>query len=107
MTSKVTITASEYKKMQREIAKLHALESGGVDNWEWYSESLSDWNKENELDEFLDQANTELHERLVEADVDFPAGREAGASVTLSDDHCRAFFDWFIKEYEAIKAGDE
>lgn len=107
MTDKVTISAHEYRKMQRELAKLNALESGGVENWEWYSESLAGWHKENAIDEFLDDAAVELHEFLIEAEVDYPAGREAGHSITLSDDDCRKFFKWFIKNYEEIKEGNE
>lgn len=107
MTDKVTISAAEYKKMQRDLAKLNALEAGGVDNWEWYSESLSGWHKENAIDEFLDDAEAELHEFLVEAEVDYPAGREAGHSITLSDGDCRKFFKWFINRYEEVKEGDE
>lgn len=103
----VTISAAEYKKMQREISKLNALESGGVDNWEWYYESLSAWHKENDIDEFLDGAVEELHEFLVDADVDQPAGQGCGYSITLSDDRCRSFFDWFIKKYEEVKGGDK
>lgn len=105
MSDKVTISASEYKKMQRELAKLNALEAGGVDNWEWYGESLSDWRKENEIDEFLDFAAEELHEYLVDADVDQPAGQGCGYSITLPDSRCREFFDWFIKKYEEVKGG--
>ena len=43
----VTITRKDYNGMNRNLAHLQsrvavldALEAGGVDNWEWYSESL-------------------------------------------------------------------
>lgn len=105
MTDRVTISAAEYKKMQRDLAKLSALEAGGVDNWEWYGESLTAWRKENDLEEFLENAAVQLHEYLIDADVDYPAGREAGHSITLSDKDCRQFFEWFIKRYDEIKEG--
>ncbi len=38
---KVEITEKEYKSLLRDSAILHALEAGGVDNWEWYGESLA------------------------------------------------------------------
>jgi len=107
MNDKVTISASEYKKMQRDIAKLNALEAGGVDNWEWYSESLSSWHKENTVDEFLDDAAVELHEYLFDADVDQPAGQGCGYNITLSDKRCRDFFEWFIKKYQELTEDDE
>lgn len=106
MTDKVTISASEYKKMMRDISKLNALESGGVENWEWYGESLSGWHKENAIDEFLDEAAVELQDYLVDAEVDQPAGTGCGYSVMLSDNRCRDFFEWFIKKYEEVKEGD-
>ena len=33
----------EYKGLVRDQRMLSALEAGGVDNWEWYSESLQDF----------------------------------------------------------------
>lgn len=37
----VTITQSEYECLLDASEKLGYLEAGGVDNWEWYSESLA------------------------------------------------------------------
>lgn len=39
--SKDTITKDEIEKLRHRDAVLSALEAGGVDNWEWYGESLS------------------------------------------------------------------
>lgn len=39
----VTIPKAEYESLQRRSRKLAALEAGGVDNWEWYGESLSEF----------------------------------------------------------------
>jgi hypothetical protein len=38
----VTISKSFYESLLRTEKELLALEAGGVDNWEWYSESLRD-----------------------------------------------------------------
>jgi hypothetical protein len=38
----VTITKKEYSDLLKSQKKLEALESGGVDNWEWYDQSLQD-----------------------------------------------------------------
>ena len=38
----VTISKAEYEALKRDSMILAALEAGGVDNWEWYSESLRD-----------------------------------------------------------------
>lgn len=37
----VTISEAEYKRLKRAELELCALQAGGVDNWEWYHESLS------------------------------------------------------------------
>ena len=42
------ITMEEYKALQHRDEILSALEIGGVDNWEWYGESLSQYFGEDE-----------------------------------------------------------
>ena len=100
MTDKVTISASEYKKMQRDLAKLNALEAGGVDNWEWYSESLTEWHKENHKDELLDGFIDELNDIMTEADVDQPAGPGCGYAITFDDDLVKKLVLKFVKDLE-------
>jgi hypothetical protein len=36
----IVITKEEYELLLKRDFKLSCLEDGGVDNWEWYSESL-------------------------------------------------------------------
>ena len=36
-----TISSEELQALRRDSAVLHALYAGGVDNWEWYSDSLA------------------------------------------------------------------
>lgn len=43
MEEMVTITKKEYESLLDDQKWRMALEQGGVDNWEWYSESLSDY----------------------------------------------------------------
>jgi hypothetical protein len=40
MEPTVTITKKEYESLLEDSKILQALYAGGVDNWEWYSESL-------------------------------------------------------------------
>ena len=42
-TSNVIINAKELAELLTAAHILSALTAGGVDNWEWYSESLSDY----------------------------------------------------------------
>lgn len=39
----ITIPKAEYDRLVMNEEKLRALEAGGVDNWDWYGESLSEW----------------------------------------------------------------
>ena len=101
--SKVTLTQHEYEKMQRQIAKLNALEAGGVDDWQWYEESLKEWRKDGALLELADAFVDDMNELSISAEVDFPAGREAGASVCMPQTEMRNLFLKYIDEYEKIK----
>lgn len=46
MVDTVTITKELYNHLRRDARVLRALEAGGVDNWEWYEDSLSDCDME-------------------------------------------------------------
>lgn len=97
------ISKSQYDKMQRQIAKLEALERGGVDNWEFYGDALNEWNKENEIDELVQSAIDEMNEILADADVDYPAGREAGCRIVFDEDKAKRIFLKIFDEYHEIK----
>ena len=38
----VVLSKKDYEELKKRAATLSALEAGGVDNWEWYSDSLND-----------------------------------------------------------------
>tara|TARA_R110000850_G_scaffold146908_2_gene269111 strand:+ start:199 stop:531 length:333 start_codon:yes stop_codon:yes gene_type:complete len=105
----VTITKAEYDKMNRELSKLSALEAGGVDNWEWFDESLTEWRKENEFDEMMEsllEDFVELVDELsIEAEVDYPAGMEAGSNVHVprDDEQARAFIMRVIEKHKEME----
>lgn len=40
MDDTVTIPRTEYEDLKEDSKTLAKLHAGGVDNWEWYSESL-------------------------------------------------------------------
>ena len=48
---KMIISKKRLEELERDSRKLLALEMGGVDNWEWYSESLQEFWREEELEE--------------------------------------------------------
>lgn len=41
MEGNVTISKKEYLNLRLSKIELNRLESGGVDNWEWYGDSLN------------------------------------------------------------------
>lgn len=56
----VTISKQKYIELLIAEMELTRLESGGVDNWQWYSESL---NPDNEPD--FEQARNEIIEHVM------------------------------------------
>ena len=90
----------------REI--LNALHAGGVENWEWYSESLKGYwakkEKEKERKEWLQGILDELGDILCdELMVEEPAGRGCGYAVR---DEGFAAISAIITERCEMKAGD-
>lgn len=57
------VSASELRELIHDSMKLCALESGGVDNWGGYSESIHEFlssNKEEGIENIYDMADKEL-----------------------------------------------
>lgn len=54
MKNKVEISISEYEELLKSEVKLRLLEEGGVDNWEWYGDSLEGLDEEyDEIDDVI------------------------------------------------------
>jgi len=102
----VKISAKRLKELERAESKLNALEAGGVDNWDYYGESLRDWFKETELEEIIESFIENAAQILAEdSEVDYPAGREAGPNVQLTsagENALRNMLNIFIKEYKEL-----
>ncbi len=78
-----TINKERLEDLLRTERKLEALEAGGVDNWEWYSESLKEFNKQEEEEErFLDLLSD--IEQIFSESAYEPS--ERGAGVAFKDD---------------------
>ena len=58
----MNITPERYKALSRAEDKLQALENGGVDNWEFYGESLEEFNKQEEREDAIQNLLEELQE---------------------------------------------
>ena len=88
------------ESIERRLAKLDALEAGGVDKWEWYGESLKEWFKENHKHEVADDFINSLNDIMVEADVDEPAGVGCGHAINYDEQAIRKLFLLFADKLE-------
>lgn len=60
---KITITKGEYYDLRLVDAKMDLLDAGGVDNWDWYGESLFPEDDDMAtLDEIEEQLQNEIFE---------------------------------------------
>ena len=77
------ITDKRLKELERKEAKLNALDAGGVDNWEFYGESLKEYWATNELEEKREALLVELESVFGECAYE-PS--EKGAGIAFTDD---------------------
>ncbi len=56
----VQVEESRLAELLREEWKLQALEAGGVDNWEWYDESLFHPDEGKTLNDIEDMSDEEI-----------------------------------------------
>lgn len=100
--SEVKIIQSKLEDMERRLAKLDALEAGGVENWDFYDESLSDWRAENEIEEHISGFIYALQDVMAEASVDEPAGRGAGHSIDYDEGAIKTLLRSMINKVREI-----
>ena len=79
----IVMSKEEYLRLQDADEKLRLLEQGGVDNWEFYGEALDGYIPTSEL---YRDANDFLNELALDAQIDYPAGRDAGHQIIFSDE---------------------
>lgn len=98
--TEVKISAKRLKELEEAEETLRALEAGGVDNWEFYEESLSELIAQRDYEEALE---AEMDEYLIELSetIGAPAGRDAGYS--LCGDEPYEILKRFIKHAEKLK----
>lgn len=56
----IIIPKNEFASLLRDSDKLYRLECGGVDNWEWYGESLNDNDEDPSYEEIQDMSDDDL-----------------------------------------------
>lgn len=68
------------KKIERRLAKLDALEAGGVDKWEFYDEAMTDYQNTVEKEEKIEKFMEEIFE-IICPHLEEPAGRGCGYGI--------------------------
>ena len=62
MSDTITIKKSDYDYLIDRDLELTALEKGGVDNWEWYEESLIEYRRQKEEKEFKEEIENRFND---------------------------------------------
>lgn len=77
MSRNIILTETEFKNIYRGYLKYLALQSGGVDNWEWYSESFGNFlwdcyleNYPNHTEEDLNNEECYDFDDVIDEDID-------------------------------------
>lgn len=65
------------REIKRRLAKLEALEAGGVDNWQYYDVALKDYNALNRKEELAEKVIEKLLD-VLSSGIEEPAGRGCG-----------------------------
>lgn len=77
----IKIDAKKLKELERAQAKLNALERGGVDNWEFYDEALTEYSDTIELEEMVESLIEDIEPVFLQG-VYEPSERGAGFCAT-------------------------
>lgn len=91
------------REIERRLAKLDALEAGGVDNWEGYDESLEEWRKEGEIDDLVEDVLGGIYDVYIDAEVDEPAGRGCGYNITPDEDSLKKLLYELVEDVKGLK----
>jgi hypothetical protein len=81
MKNTTTVETEYLKSLEKQAKKLACLEAGGVDNWEFYDDSLEVFYREEEMEEALSSLVQNIIEDMYEnvlQCVEEPSGRGGG-----------------------------
>lgn len=97
----MSFSNSRIKELERAEAKLSALESGGVDNWEYYDDSLAGYYQQVSFEDDITNTVFELASILLAGAFE-PSERGAGYATT--DDALKNAEDYLLNEIQKIIA---
>jgi len=102
------ISAQRLKELERLESKMHALEAGGLDNWEWYGEALEGWHAENDLDESVEALFDDIQGTLQEGTYE-PSERGAGFAFddSVQEAAVQLIHNWIADNLEIIKTANK
>ena len=79
-----------------------ALEAAGIDNWEWYSEAMNDFNNAKK-DALLRKNSIKLVDMLTEFIVDNTELQEGGLTVTFSTNDAKNFITELLAKKQKLQ----
>jgi hypothetical protein len=91
--------------INRRLAKLKALEDGGVVNWEYYTYSLRHWQYAVDQEDLIQGMIGDINDLMTEADVDQPAGSGCGYSISFDEAQMAKYLKDFLVKYTEIENG--
>lgn len=97
------LSNSRIKELERAEIKLRALESGGVDNWEFYDVSLSGYYRQVTFEDDISDLVYELAS-IILAGVHEPSKRGAGYATT--DDALKSAEECLMEKVHDLMAPD-
>lgn len=102
----IKISTDRYKQLLDSENRLIALESNGVDNWEFYEEALKEYNKKKWLKEAMDDCFEQMLSHISES-IEEPAGRGCGYGFTRDSESLEkaadVLSDFILANYEPKK----
>lgn len=102
--SKVEIDYNRYSELLKRERELEALEAGGVDNWEWYSESLAPLRKERAVEDLVDSVTEEVQCLIIsEADISCEDSRNGLYIIDLDSSEITKILRALLISYDNIK----
>ncbi len=94
------ISDKRLRELYNAESKLNALEAGGVDNWDFYDDSLKEWHEENKIEDAKIVLINDIQEVIAESMVTCEDSRNGVYIVETSEDQLMVCINGFL---ESIK----
>ena len=87
MAKNIILTETEFKNIYRGYLKYLALQSGGVDNWEWYGDSICNFLRDCYFENHPSRTEENFSEQYYDFDVVIDEDLDKGEFIVQEDCH--------------------